>query len=334
MRSFFPCCCLLLAAGSFISSLAASDLPADSYAISTPITGLIVSGSGTRVTPIFGIAGANRLGTAVDFAPKARRILVPPGNGYVVEVLDEWAGVLRAEALLQPDSAPEQVKPVTGMRSCVDASAFNPSGGSLATYCAAEKSIQVISGFPSAASVVRAIRTDQLPSTELRLLALSDDAATVIAVMATGEAYLLGSQAAPVRLTGLSDVTAIAAAPGARRWIVCDGSSQEVWEYTQADGAVNGRRLLSADDGVGRVRAAAMTADRANAFVLTKSGGIWRIALESGAAAELSLPAAGNSLLPLADPDTFLFSQAEGKPAWLLHGQTDPVRFDVIPASN
>lgn len=170
---------------------------APDYAVSGPSLGLVASRTAGAIRPILGVPGAAMWGAplAVDFA--TTRTAVAPGGDYALVVASEDFRLARVRAT---GGAPEWL-PVEATGSAPDIVSFSPRGRSAVLYYQASGRLIVLSGLRDQTAQATEVDTSSLPAAA-KLLAISEDGASLLAAIPEGEAtavYFLKAAPAETR---------------------------------------------------------------------------------------------------------------------------------------
>lgn len=134
----------------------------------------------TRISalrPLSGIPGAAVLGAPLDSGGPVRKAYVAPRQNYAVALTN--SGVVVVQFVSTTD--PTVVTPLGVDCTAASIVALSPSGAAGAFYSANEALIRIVTGLPGAPVVARSVPVGAV-SGSIRLLAISNDAAVLIAV--------------------------------------------------------------------------------------------------------------------------------------------------------
>ena len=131
----------------------------------------------SALRPLSGIPGAAVLGAPVDSGGPVRRAYVASRQNYAIALTDSGAVVIR----FVPGTDPAVVTPLGIDSAAADLVALSPNGATAALYSVNEALIRIVTGLPGAPVLARSVPTGAV-SGSIRLLAISSDAAVLIAV--------------------------------------------------------------------------------------------------------------------------------------------------------
>jgi hypothetical protein len=247
-------------------------------------------------------------------------------------VVDDRLTVFTLEALLAASSESPAGTAIDEASPCADLLAFSPSATTAAVYCQSAATIEVITGLPASPKLATRFASTSLPTGKLTLLAVSDDAGSVLAAAADGAACRLTADAAPAALEGSTRASAIAFLRGSSQALVADAASRALWLHTLT-GESGSRQLFQDSEDAAPVTALAAAADSTRAYLLS-AGAVRSLNLSSGEVTTLALPSEANRLARLAASDLYLYSFSEGAPLRLFNGLSDPPATSAVPAAD
>jgi len=134
----------------------------------------------TRISalrPLSGIPGAAFLGTALDAGGPVRNAYVAPRQNYAIALTDNGVVVVQ----LVSGADPPVVTPLGIDSAAAVMVALSPNGAAVALYSPNEALIRIVTGLPGAPVLARSVPAGAV-SGAIRLLAISNDAAVLIAV--------------------------------------------------------------------------------------------------------------------------------------------------------
>ena len=134
----------------------------------------------TRISalrPLSGIPGAAVLGAPVDSGGPVRKAYVAPGQNYAIAFTDSGVVVVQFGS----GTDPAVVTPLGVDSSAARIVALSPNGAAAALYSPNEALVRILTGLPGAPGVARSVAVGAVAGS-IRLLAISNDAAVLIAV--------------------------------------------------------------------------------------------------------------------------------------------------------
>jgi hypothetical protein len=131
----------------------------------------------SALRPLSGIPGATVLGAPLDSGGPIRKAYVAPRQNYAVALTDSGAVVVQFVS----GTDPAVVTPlgIDSAAACIVS--LSPNGAAAALYSANEALIRIVTGLPGAPVLARSVPVGTV-SGSIRLLAISNDAAVLIAV--------------------------------------------------------------------------------------------------------------------------------------------------------
>ena len=131
----------------------------------------------SALRPLSGIPGAAVLGAPLDSGGPVRRAYVAPRQNYAIALTDSGAAVVQFVS----GTDPAVVTPLGVDSAAADLVALSPNGAAAALYSANEALIRIVTGLPGTPVLARSVPVGAV-SGSIRLLAISNDAAVLIAV--------------------------------------------------------------------------------------------------------------------------------------------------------
>jgi hypothetical protein len=213
---------------AFVISAMATCTPAahgqSSGALGGYTLGLVFDTRISALRPLSGIPGATVLGAPLDSGGPVRQAYVAPRQNYAVALTDSGAVVVQFVSV----SDPVVVKLLGVDSAAMSIVALSPNGAAAAFYSANEALIRIVTGLPGAPAVARSVPVGAV-SGAIRLLAVSNDAAVLIAVTHdtisnTDAVLLLGNDGNGKNLTNSTHVSTLQFAGDAHDLLFTDDS--------------------------------------------------------------------------------------------------------------
>ncbi len=313
--------------------VARADAPAAPDAsgpLSTPVLGFAPGVTGNELWPLVGIPGAAHIGPAVRLPETVTRVRVAPGGGYALAEQDPDTPM--GIATLAPDGGAATVTPIAGALATADLVVFSPAGSAAVLYFSSAGRFQVLAGLPDAPRVVRDLTAGALGIAP-GILAVSDDAAAVLAGDAAGGVYLLPAEGAPALLYQSNEVSALAFLPGRQDAVMADRTQNRVVLLQQVSGACAAVPLAAEESGVDRPDLLAGAGGQAIVIASTGSRRMWVVDAATSSLTAFDLPVVPTRLEPARGGNTFLLSAEADEPAWLFTWQAGSGTVFFVPNS-
>jgi len=293
-----------------------------------PVLGFVYTVGGMEARAINGVPGGSSLGLPLPVPAGVTSLAFAPGQKYALAEQTEGASLgLMAFAGAEPGALVQ----IAGTIPKPDVISFSPKGAAAALYSAPEGQLQVITGLPRNPQLSRQMTSGELPSA-VRLLAIADDGATLLAGTANNSVYLLGSGGAQL-LESVSSLGGMVFTPQSNDALIFDSGAGTLSLLHEVSGAHSSRVLAQGLTGLtGNL---AVGTDGRHAVITTSNAShLWEIDLASQAVQEVQLPTPPTMLLPLRLSGHFLLAWQPDEPAWILN--TNPAEGAVyfVPAAH
>jgi len=290
-----------------------------------PMAGESYSRSAVQLRAILGIPGASMLTGQLALSRDVQAAYIAPGQNYAL--VEQYAGPV---ALLQFNGT--QVSSPLVMPGALrksDIVTFSPNALSAAIFSAEEGRLLVLNGLPSSPQLSRDLSAADLPS-GIRMLALADDGATLLAGTNDGRVLILRAGGAPQLLYRATDPGGIAFAPASTDALVFDRDGAKALLLQNVASAPSIRTLAEGLPGLSGV--IALQFDRGFAMVgAVKAKSLSRIDLQTLRVESLTLTAGLTMLQPLHMSGRFLLSAEPGQPAWILDTSSEASTVYFVP---
>jgi hypothetical protein len=265
-----------------------------------PILGYLAGPGALDLHVILGTAKGAQLGGALPVPAVAKRFFVPPREHYLF-VESNGSEPLGLWMPTKPDS--EMVR-VNGAMAHPDSVTFSARGDAAALYGKSIDSMQIVSGLP--AEPVLTLRAGIAQFGEPATFAVSDDGAVVVVTLSDGTA-IAGSQASSwQRLPAAYGASALGFVPRTHNLIVSDSAQQTITLVSNVAENTQATQMLA--HGV----AADRLAFTKEGFLLLAASSaqrkLWTIDLKTMLPGPVSSASSIETLLPLRDGHTFLYS--------------------------
>jgi hypothetical protein len=285
--------------------------------------GFVYERPAASVRAILGIPGSSFLGDAQTLPTEVKNIHFAPGQVYaLVERGDSTpSGVINFES-----AGPGPLVEIKGALSKADIVSFSPNGTAAAIYSASEGRLQVLAGLPDSPQIMWEVSRTDLPD-DLRLLAINDDARTLLAGTVGSAIYIFRNGTAEF-LYSVADLAAMVFVPESDDMLTVDhgGGRATLLEHVSTQPS---HKLLA--EGVDGDVAAAL--DRNTAVILNSgSTTLWQIDLHTLQVQQLQLPSVPKMLQRLRTSRRYLLSYESGEPAWILDAGDAVPAIQFVPA--
>jgi hypothetical protein len=296
-----------------------------------PVVGFVYGSDGGELRAILGIPGASVLGGPLAVPAGIERVHFAPLQKYAL--LERETGASISLTTFQGAQA-GTLNPVCGAIPHPDIISFSPSGNAAALYSKTAERIQVITGLPRMATLVRNISRNELPD-EVKFLAVADYGAALLAGTVHNEVYLvylLEQESSPRFLHSAGDLGGIAFTPGTNDSLVFDREAGRVLLFRDVHTASSNFLLA---EGVTGVRGQVLLQVQSGRAIIAgaNSNHLWEIDLQSLEVQDVHLPITPLMLQPLRAPGTYLLFYQPGLPAWILDTSGGGGAVSFVPAT-
>ena len=309
-----------------LAAAAASWLAGQQGQITGPSMGLVYDGAARAVRPVVGIAGAARIGAAMDFGFDLSAAYVAPHLDSAL-VVDAHGSprLFRVRGQTVAELA------VPGLSRATRHVAFSPSGSALALDSGA--AVLVIAGLPDAPVVARTVefprspRRDREPAARTSI-AISDDGAELLLV-ASGSVLLLDSEGSRGLMPAGADAL-VAFAAGSHDAAVLDPRGAGLVLWRDLGGAAGRQALAPAGDALAAPAGLAFSADGRRLLVAGAAAkAVAVIDAASGAASSFPCSCTPVVLEPMGP--LFRLTEPGPEPLWFLDPRAGEERILFVP---
>ena len=315
------------------SAKAATSNPRKLYSpnsLSGPILGLVFDTIRGGLRPIWGTPGASTLGDILDTGISMSRAWISPGQNYVLAQVEESGEV----ALLDLSRDLLALSSLGIAKSGPDQIAFSPTGASVVLHHRASRSVQLITGLPSAPALVAEIDISGLPES-LSALAVSDDGGAALLGVFEGESgsvYALTQQAEASLVSVVGQAAAISFLNHSRDALIADRRNHEIVLLRDVTGMAQRLTLAGESDGIlGPV--AVQVADDNRRILIANSGSssVSVLHLDTGSIKQVPCGTAPSGLYRMGSPSVFRLTDYSEEPLLLLDAGTEEPRSIFVP---
>lgn len=292
-----------------------------------PMLGFVPGPQPWQLQPILGIPGAARFGNPISLPRSATQLYVAPGQAYALAAQGPAnpvaLAVLQAAGVVSTNPA---LTALPGAMTSPDLVAFSPTAQSVALYAQQSGEVQVFSGLPNSPRKAQDISSVGRAA----LLAVSDDAQSVLISDGVGNVYALAQGAAAVPIYHTEEVSALVFVPQSHDAIVCD----PVNGVALTSPAIDGITLVSPPNTC-QPQAATTTADGKTLLLACPAAHlIWSIDRASGSIDFHSVSNMPYGFTSLGLRDTFVMTPTDGYGTyWLFAWQNGEPKSFFVPAA-
>ena len=298
--------------------------------MSPPVLGIVPDRSGESVRAITGVVGAALFGNSVALPSAITQFYLAPRQQYA---LVEARGSTTLGVLPFVAGLPGPIQSLPASMAVPDLVTFSPLGKSAAIYSRESDELQVFSGLPGAPTMVSDIKPSNLPE-KPTVMALSDDASTVLAGSPNNDIYLLSGSSAPRLVETVGNLAAIAFVPGTTNAAVYDLSNSSLTLLLSANGTLTPRVIAQNLPITSGAPSIASTLSSGGWVIENAAGKQVLVVDQNGASHAVALPIAPDILQRLANPNLFLVSAQANAPGLVLDMSSEDARFFYIPRSS
>ena len=298
--------------------------------ISSPILGYVFDPAHGGLRPIKGILGASTLGEVLPLRRKLSHAQVSAQQEYALVVT-----VDTQEAQLLPLNLRSEdylLRPIAGTKSGISRIALSPTGSSAALFYSERRSVQVITGLPTAPLADEEIDISSVPGS-LTAMAISDDTSAIllgVSDQTLGAVYSLRRGGEVQWITSVDDVSAISFMSRTHDALIADRQANEVLLISDVLGAIKKTVLVGQSEGLLGPIAVESSEDNQRVFIADSgSNSIYSLELASGTVTHFSSrrPLAG--LFRLRGKSIFRVTELTGQPILLFDGGAELRAFFV-----
>jgi hypothetical protein len=266
-----------------------------------PILGYLAGPGALELHVILGTAKGAQLGGALPVPAGAKRLFVPPREHYLF-VESKGSEPLGLWMPTKPDS---EILRVSGAMAHPDSVVFSARGDAAVLYGKSSDSLQIVSGLP--AEPVLTVRPGIAQFGEPANFAVSDDGVVVVVVTSADGTAIASAQASSwQRLPAAYGASALGFVPRTHNLIVSDSAQQTITLVSNVAENTQATQMLA--HGV----AADKLAFTKEGFLLLAASSaqnkLWTIDLKTMLPGPVSSASSIETLLPLRDGHTFLYS--------------------------
>ncbi len=299
--------------------LAATGAAQQPGTLAGPVLGMVFHGGAGAVRPLLGVAGASRLGAALDSGPALAQAAAAETYALAVEADNGAALLISASGR----------SPLSGVPAGANRVVLSPRGTAAAFYFNQSQSAYIVNGLPGSPSVAAPVVTGSQPT----LLAVSDDASTLLTVEQRGRDRMdlisyAGGQP-PATLWFGPHIRDIEFNPGSLAALMVTPDSVAL--VSSASGT---QVVASAQDGLAGVVAAAVSGDGAKVYIAMQSGQVVVRDLATKAQTTVSCACQPTTMARLRGNAVFRLNEIGGSaPLWLLDSDAAMPRILFVASS-
>jgi DNA-binding beta-propeller fold protein YncE len=298
--------------------------------MSGPILGLVFDSIRGGLRPVLGTPGASTLGDILEVGiPMSRAWISPRQNFALAEVKDSEEVVL-----LELSRDVPAVNSIGIAKPGPDQVAFSPTGASVVAHHRASRSLQLITGLPSAPALVAEIDISGL-SESLSALAVSDDGGAALLGVFEGESgsvYVVTQWTGPALVSVIGQASAISFLSHTRDALIADRRNHQILLLRDVTGMVQRLTLARESDGILGPVAVQISDDNQQILIAnSESSTISVLRLDTGVIRHVPCGTAPSGLHRLGGPSVFRLTDFSEAPLLLLDAGTEEPRTLFVP---
>jgi hypothetical protein len=296
--------------------------------------GFVFDSRTSGLKPLVGIPGAATLGAQLDAGLPIRQAIVSPRQNFAIALTDGGAEL----AQLRSATDPPPVSPLGFDSTAATIAALSPDGAAGAFYSSGEALIRVVTGLPDAPSILRVVPTNAVPGT-LRLLAITNDAAQLVAVADSADAESLlriDVDGSARTLSNPAHAAALQFIASTNDLLVADDASDTVGVVQDVSGAAAWQPLAAAADGVAGPVGLNTSLDGEQIVVANaRAGNVLVLSPSGGPPAAFACPCTPSVVARLNGNAVFLLNGiSDSGPLWIFDGDSATPRVVFVPAAS
>jgi hypothetical protein len=298
--------------------------------ISGPIQGLVFDHIHGGLRPVLGFPGASTLGGIVEVGISISQAWISPQRSFVLAEIKDSKEI----ALLDPSGDPVEMSSLGVAKPGPDQVVFSPTGASVVFHHRATRSIQLITGLPSAPSLVAEIDISSL-SESLSAMAVSDDAGAVLLGVFEAEAgavYVVNKRQEVVPISVMGQASAISFLSNTRDALITDRRNHELLLIRDVTGMAERLTLAAERDGILGPVAVQVSDDNKRILIAnSESSTVTVLQLDDGVIKQVPCAKAPSGLYRLGGPSVFRLTDFSEEPLLLLDGGAEEPRALFVP---
>ena len=295
-----------------------------------PIQGWVFDHIHGGLRPVLGFPGASTLGGVLEVGISISQAWISPQRNCVLAEIKDSKEI----ALLDLSRDPLEVSSVGVAKPGPDQVVFSPTGASVVFHHRATHSIQLITGLPSAPSLVAEIDISSL-SESLSAMAVSDDAGAVLLGVFEGEAgavYVANERQEVGPVSVIGQASAISFLSNTRDALITDRRNHELLLIRDVTGMAERLTLAAERDGILGPVAVQVSDDNKRIFIANSdSSTVTVLQLDGGVIKQVPCGKAPSGLYRLGGPSVFRLTEFSEEPLLLLDGGAEEPRALFVP---
>jgi hypothetical protein len=278
-----------------------------------PSLGFVFDARGQALRPILGIAGASRLGDAMQSpAPLSKAAFSLQQNVAIVND-GAWKAVGLTASASDPVVLPDGL--TAGSRLVVSA-----TGTAAAFYDSDNNALTVVTGIGSDSMASNAVALDSLPG-PITAMAAGDDGALLVSASAgdgTESLIWIGSDGSTRQLASLQKTAALLLWNKGANALAVDRGANQVWNIQDPGGNAAVTLVASDADGVSSPAGAVLSADGKQLWVANGNRTLLGVDITTRSSVSLTCGFDLTTILPTTDGAVFRLNDLDSGPLWML----------------
>src|SRR5436190_9042251 len=302
----------------------------DPGAIGGYTLGFVFDGRSSGLRPLVGIPGAAVLGAKLETGVAIRQAYLSPRQNYAVALTENGTVLVSMSSTAAPAIAPLGLD-----ASAEGVVALSPDGSAGAFYNVSDAVIRIVTGLPAAPNVVRSVPVAAI-SGAIRLLAISNDAAQLVAAVDTTGANTLTQIDADGNGRTLANSTHISALQfigDSKDVLVADDADDTISVVQDVSASAVWRPLAGAGEGVAGPVSVDVSLDGKLVIVANgRARNIFVFDPNGSQRATYACPCTPAELGRLNGNSVFLLTDVSGTgPLWIFDGDSATPRVVFVP---
>jgi hypothetical protein len=298
--------------------------------------GFVFDSRTSGLRPLVGIPGAAMLGSQLDAGFPIRQAYVSPRQNYAVALGDKGAVLASFVSTIDPPA----MAPLGFDAGAATVVALSPNGSAGAFYGATEAVIRIVTGLPGTPAIARSVPVSGI-SGIIRLLAISNDAAQLVAVADTdnaGSLIRIDADGGTLTLANPAHASALQFIADSHDLLIADDAADTVSVVQDVAGSAVLQPLASALDGIAGPIGLNVSLDGKQIIVANGRAGNILVLRANGVAGgpplgPYSCPCNLSELGRLNGNSVFVLNDvSDSGPLWIFDGDSATPRVVFIPA--
>lgn len=292
--------------------------------VAGPIAGYVADPSQPILRAISGVPGSYLFSDPLSLPAGVTRVHVAGVRDFALAQRgDAGLGILYLNG-----GAVDRVVDLPGAMASADWVAFSPSAGSALLFSAADRRLQLLTGFPGAPEVALNIDTAGLPEQPLNA-AVSDDGSLLL-IASRHSVYRVPHDGPAQLVLSTGQIVSLAILRNGTDAVLSERTTGSIHVLQNVANGTADRVLISGMGGIGKV----YPGSDERSLIVARPGArlVSSVDLASGEIQDFPSPAPPAELLPLRNRDTFLISVRPGQPGGIFLRDGNSGRVLLVPA--